>query len=100
MTSETTPPHVARHATIQAPLDQHQLILLGIFGAESDLKALLRLPDGDIRRVETGDQVQGVTVLAIAPDHIAMGQGSVSRRLRIPGTQATAVAVDEHLSPR
>jgi len=83
--SQTTNPILKDNATTEAKLTLHKLTLLGTFGAMKNRGALVRLPDGAVEKVATGDTVTGLRVVAIADSHILLVAGPTEHRLSIPG---------------
>ncbi|MDW4496855.1 amidophosphoribosyltransferase [Sulfitobacter sp. D35] len=73
---------VAKHATTSVRFENTTLI--GVFGRPGAMGALLRLSNGRIARVETGDTVGGARVVAIAEDKIALRRGSRNTVLHLP----------------
>lgn len=69
------------HATISDAIDLRALALIGIFGPEADLRALIRLPNGRIERVGVGDRVARQDVVAIGADAVVLARGSKTQRL-------------------
>ncbi|XDA96599.1 amidophosphoribosyltransferase [Sulfitobacter sp. LCG007] len=82
MTSQTNPA-VAQFATRKIRFEDTTLI--GVFGKPGDKVALLRLDNGRIERVKTGDKVGNATVLAIGDDRIALVRGGRNTVLQLPG---------------
>ena len=79
-----TPQKVLDLATEPAKLKSTALI--GIFGSEASPGALVRLPDGDIARVTTGDHVAGGTVAAIGADRLILSRMGSELVLTLPRT--------------
>ena len=61
---------VARQATMKNALNMHQAALIGVFGAASSRKALVRLPSGRIVKVSVGDRVDGGKIAAIGEHEV------------------------------
>lgn len=78
------PASVAQAATTHAQFDPTQPVLLGTFGATADRLALLRLPNGRIAQVRTGDRVSGDIVVAIADDTLTLARNGRARQIAIP----------------
>ncbi|MEW9922107.1 pilus assembly protein PilZ [Marimonas sp. MJW-29] len=76
---EPTPAHVAEKATQSARLPA--LALIGIFGSENALNALIREKNGTIQRVAVGDRISGQTIAAIGEDRVVLGNGNT---LKLP----------------
>lgn len=71
-------------ATTHADFNSRKMMVLGIYGADDDLRALLRLPDGSVHVIARGTRVGAQTVVAIdAANVVLSGKGGV-RRLDIP----------------
>jgi len=60
--------------------------LIGVFGGPDTRRALIRAPDGALRRVRQGDRFAGWTVSAIGPDSVQLRDGARAQTLRIPGS--------------
>ncbi|MBE1284812.1 MAG: hypothetical protein GJ676_15990 [Rhodobacteraceae bacterium] len=72
-------------ATSSNALNTSSLSLLGVFGAEGRMQALIRLPGGRVRRVEPGDRVSGERIAAIDGDGLVLEHGGKTRRLTVAG---------------
>jgi Tfp pilus assembly protein PilP len=79
-----TPAAVARQATEQTTANLDALILLGTFGPSDDMTALLRLSNGTVARVSTGDDIGGDTVVAIDEGRLALNQNGTAHWLSMP----------------
>ena len=79
------PDKAARLATVSARIDRNDIILLGTFGKETAPAALLRLPSGETRRVEAGDTVAGLTVIAVNPGSVVIDAAGNTTLLVPPG---------------
>ena len=84
--SANTPANVAEHAAIPHAIPTDRLILLGIFHGAGGDSALLRGPQGEILQATTGQEVLGVTIIAIADDavHVVDAAGT-AHALKMPG---------------
>lgn len=82
--SNDTPLTAARHATEADALDTGQLNLLGLFGPDTDMRALIRLPGGRVVRVETGSRLKGANVVAIDADGLILLKRGKTRRITMP----------------
>ncbi|MBL4767366.1 MAG: hypothetical protein JKY94_06555 [Rhodobacteraceae bacterium] len=80
-----TPANVANLATRPKGLDLKGLTLLGLFGPTDSLTALVRLPGGKMKRVNTGDRLGGGVVLGIDMDGLVLSQFGQTQRLFLPG---------------
>jgi hypothetical protein len=65
-------------------LSRNSLSLLGVFGTSKDRYALLRMPNGSVKKVGAGDQIQGVRVAAVSGDAVRLTQGQRDTVLRMP----------------
>lgn len=69
MTQETsggaTPPSVAGPATETVVLPRNTPMVIGIFGPDQGLSAMIRMPNGRITTVHRGDKVNGRQVVRI-----------------------------------
>jgi hypothetical protein len=75
---------VAREATIENALPLREVNLIGVYGAASDRRALVRLANGRYVKVRVGDSLDGGQVAAISQDalrYIKRGRAIV---LQIP----------------
>ena len=90
MTSPTktgkTPANVADLATQSDKLNRNKLTLLGVFGPANAMTALVRLPNGRVRRIETGDKLAASIVVTINADGLMLAQRGQTRRLSFPGS--------------
>ena len=58
--------------------------LIGVFGGSDGRKALIRLPNGKIRKVQAGDSVQGIEIAAIGSDSVRVTDGRRESVLEMP----------------
>jgi hypothetical protein len=79
-----TPAAILAAATAQATFPARGPVLLGTMHGPDSARALLRLDGGEIRRVETGDQVAGATVAAIGEGVVILSDGRHAQRLEMP----------------
>lgn len=77
-----TPPKVAQLATQAVALDRTALI--GVFGAEKNLRAMILLPRGNTQTVSLGDRVIGGTVVAIGLDKLVLVRSDGQHVMRLP----------------
>lgn len=86
MTDRTvpTPPNVARLATRDRALTLNDTAVIGIFGPETDLRALVRDRGGRIRRMGPGQRLDGGRIRAIDAAGILIEGGGDLRRLDLP----------------
>lgn len=88
MTSETdtgrTTARVAQMATQNSVLGRGETNLIGLFGPQDRMSALLREPSGRIRRVETGDRLSIGRIVGIDADGLMLEKNGSSQRLTLP----------------
>lgn len=80
-----TPANVASAATVTADLSPQDPTLLGVFGPEAGMAALVRLPGGRIRKVAAGETLGSGTVVAIDARGLMLRRNGRTERLEIPG---------------
>lgn len=78
----STPDNVAEFAT-QTDVLRTGLALLGLFGPEDNLKALLRMPSGRIREITLGTRLSQGTVIAIDHNGLVLSKGNSTHRLTV-----------------
>lgn len=76
---------VAQLATQNRALDQKKLALMGLFGPSEDLTALMRLPNGKVRRVDRGTRLSAGRVIGIDAKGVLIEKNGATRRLAMPG---------------
>ncbi len=81
-----TPDNVALQATSSNVLDRSALNLLGIFGPTDALRALVRLPDGQIRQVEAGQKLSWGQIVGIDATGVIVLKNGRTGRIDIPGS--------------
>ncbi|MCR8826502.1 hypothetical protein [Pseudosulfitobacter koreensis] len=86
-------PQTRQLATQKNAVRLNRPVLLGIFGADSAPRAMIRYPDGRIDTVGTGDTSRLGRVVAIDDDalHIARNGGTDVLRLPQPGQIASTL---------
>ncbi|MEP4038189.1 hypothetical protein [Pseudophaeobacter sp.] len=84
-TSET-PSRVAKQATQSNALPHRRLSLLGLFGAENNLQAMVRLPSGRVKTVKTGSRLALGRVLGIDTTGLVWEKSGRSQRFEMPGS--------------
>ncbi|MBV0911611.1 hypothetical protein [Anianabacter salinae] len=75
---------VARTATVSNAISLGQLNLIGVYGAASDRRALLRLSSGRYVKVKIGDKVDGGQVAAIGSDELRLIKNGRNVTLTLP----------------
>lgn len=80
----TTNSQAAEHATQNNALRLGRMQLIGTFGPETDLRALLRHPDGQIETLTVGSQTAMGRVVAIAQGTLHIAQADREKILHLP----------------
>lgn len=75
---------VARQATVESAIRLNRVNLVGVYGAPSDRRALVRLPSGRYLKVKVGDRVDGGTVARITDSELFYQKGNRTLSLQIP----------------
>ncbi|MGV6850138.1 MAG: hypothetical protein ACWA5A_17330 [Marinibacterium sp.] len=78
---QPTPEKVARYATKTIDWDADAPMLIGIFGPEESLSALVRMPGGRIRQLTRGGRFHGGKVVGVDPGGLSFVVGARTRRL-------------------
>ncbi len=75
---------VARQATMEDAIRLRSLNLIGVYGAEGDRRALVRLPSGRYVKVRVGDRLDGGQIAAIGQNELRYVKGGRNITLKIP----------------
>ncbi len=75
---------VARQATIENAIRLNRINLVGVYGAPSDRRALVRLASGRYVKVKVGDRVDGGTVAQITDSELYYRKGNRTLSLSMP----------------
>lgn len=75
---------VAKTATEANVLNLARLNLIGVYGGNSDRRALIRLPSGRFVKVEVGDRLDGGRVASISDDELRYVKGGRNITLKMP----------------
>ncbi len=78
--------NVAREATIQGGIRIQRINLIGVYGAPSDRRALVRLPSGKFIKLQVGDRLDGGQVAQIGADKLVYRKGGRNLSLALPNT--------------
>ncbi|MBK1637277.1 hypothetical protein CKO19_16280, partial [Rhodovulum adriaticum] len=76
---------VAKQATVPSAINLRKVSLIGVYGTESDRRALVRLPTGQYVKVQVGDNIDGGQVAAIGADSLRYIKAGRSQLLELPG---------------
>jgi hypothetical protein len=74
---------VAETATERRAINLRRVNLIGIFGSQSNRRALVRMPNGQVVRVQVGDTLDGGRVSAIGDGELRYVRGGRNQVLRI-----------------
>ncbi|OED48693.1 hypothetical protein AB838_09215 [Rhodobacteraceae bacterium (ex Bugula neritina AB1)] len=85
MANEQTSARVAGLATQANAVRRSNLSLLGVFGPEDSMRALIRLPSGRTRTVKRGSRLSQGQIIAIDAHGLVLNQRGETRRLEMPG---------------
>jgi len=80
----STPANVAKMATLPGVLSSGGTILIGLFGLENDLTALVREAGRRIRKVKPGQTLSGGRVVGIDKEGIVLERAGRTWRLDLP----------------
>lgn len=80
-----TPAKVAGLATQSNAVNRRHLSLLGLYGPEDNLTALVRLPSGRTRKVTRGTRISGGQVVAIDAEGLVLNHKGDTKRIPMPG---------------
>lgn len=76
---------VARNATLDNAINLRDVNLIGIYGSNSDRRALVRLGNGRYVRVTVGDRIDGGRVTAISADALSYEKRGRALTLQVAG---------------
>ncbi|CAM5499365.1 hypothetical protein FALB51S_03700 [Frigidibacter albus] len=74
---------VAKQATISGAISLREINLIGVYGASSNRRALVRLANGRMLRVKIGDRIDGGQVTAIGEGQLTYQKGGRTHVLRM-----------------
>lgn len=75
---------VARQATIENAIRLNRINLVGVYGAPSNRRALVRLSSGRYIKVKVGDRIDGGTVARITDSELLYNKGRRTLSLALP----------------
>jgi type IV pilus biogenesis protein PilP len=84
--STSTDARVAGHATQPGAMNRSSTTLLGIYGPDRNLQAMVRTPGGSIRQVKPGSSLPAGKVVAIDHKGLVLEKDGETLRLVIPGS--------------
>ena len=75
---------VAKQATVKNALNLRKINLIGVYGQPSSRRALVRLGNGQYKKVKVGDRIDGGRVSAIGESELRYTKGGRSISLKMP----------------
>lgn len=75
---------VAKQATVENAMQMRQINLIGVYGKPSSRRALIRLPNGQFKKVEVGDSLDGGRVAAIGERELRYIKSGRNLTLKMP----------------
>ncbi|MEP2533275.1 hypothetical protein [Shimia sp.] len=75
---------VARQATIQNAINLRKVNLIGVYGTNSNRRALVRLANGRYKKVQVGDRIDGGKVAAIGDQELRYIKSGKNITLKMP----------------
>lgn len=79
-----SPASVARQATVKNAINLRKINLIGVFGTQSNRRALVRLANGRYKKVKIGDRIDGGRVVAIGDNELHYQKSGRNVRLKMP----------------
>lgn len=73
-------------ATQRGKLQRNAIAVLGVFGPQDKLQALVRLSNGRVKKVKSGERIASGQIVAIDKDGLVLRQSGQNRRIDIPGS--------------
>lgn len=86
MSKSSAAAKVDGHATQPGAMNRNATTLLGVFGPERSLQAMVRTPGGSIRTVKPGARLPQGRIVAIDREGLLLEKGGETLRLVIPGS--------------
>ncbi|MEM9551097.1 MAG: hypothetical protein AAGA05_07980 [Pseudomonadota bacterium] len=83
MSQPETPARVAALATDPDALDLSTTTVIGVFGPENALQALVRLPSGRVQRVKRGGRLNAARVAGIDNSGVVLSRNGRTTRLAL-----------------
>lgn len=77
---------VNKAATQPGTLKQNSTSVLGVFGAQDDMRALVRTSSGRVKQIKTGARINSAKVVAIDKDGLILQKNGRTERLNIAGS--------------
>lgn len=83
-TTGKTPANVAKMATQSDVLSRDSLALIGLFGPEKDMQALVRHPGGKVVRVARGSRLNAGRIVGIDAKGVMLDRNGETVHLTLP----------------
>jgi hypothetical protein len=83
-TGNAVPITVQKEATEKAGFSKRRISLIGVYGTNSDRRALVRMPSGRYVKIKPGQSFSGWNVAAIGESSVRITKGSRNQVLRMP----------------
>lgn len=77
---------VERAATQPGSLKRNSAAVLGVFGAQDDLRALVRTSSGRVKQIKPGARINSAKVVGIDKDGLILQKNGRTERLNIAGS--------------
>lgn len=74
---------VTEAATQRGALDRGAVALLGVYGPQGNMQALLRMPSGRVKKIKPGSRVNSGRVAAIDDDGLIIERNGEARRMKL-----------------
>ncbi len=75
---------VAKQATVRNAINLNRISLIGVYGTPQNRRALVRMANGDYKKVKVGDRIDGGRVRAIGDSDLSYAKGGRSVTLTMP----------------
>ncbi len=83
-TGDATPATIQKQATEKAGFSKRRISLIGVYGTNTDRRALVRMPSGRFVKIKPGQNFSGWKVAAIGESSVRITKGSRNQVLRMP----------------
>ncbi|MAC78958.1 MAG: hypothetical protein CML66_12935 [Rhodobacteraceae bacterium] len=83
-TGGPTPPKVAGLATQSVDMARHHPVVIGVFGPENRMSAMVLMPNGKTEEVGVGQRIHGKQIVSIDKDGVILAHNGRAERLPLP----------------
>jgi len=80
----STPANVANMATQSGMLNRNSISLIGVFGPEQNMQALVREPSGKVLRVSQGSRLNAGRIMGIDAKGVMLSRNGRIEHLPLP----------------